>query len=514
MKRIFRKIQIALKKNKAPDNLSRFTKLVSNTKSYNTSLGILTLQKIIGQGGNGIVYQCQLNQNQIAVKFLVTRTKGKSAKIKLKRFQAEYQNVMMLSDKNHLVGYIDYDILLAEDQFGIFEIPMIMMKQYDRSLAKETEVRDKVNFERLYNFLIDSIEYIHNNGIIHRDLKPENILIKDKKPVLADFGIASYNPEIFKLRADTKKNERIANRLFSAPEQEKSNQEPHQTMDIYAFGQILHWYVFGSTHRGTNRTKISSVIEGTDVYDSIINKCLENNSVNRFQNILEIKQFFEKNKEKWCWYFVELFDKILVSNFPITESKIVKCEDQNRINKLLQNLSQEKEKFGHHLWWHDGRGNLSIKNIYKQSEAKWKINQDELIIRKLWIYHDYKQYNDYILFQYEIDEPFDLRGNESYYVGIVNDEHIISHEEIDNGYAEVNNTILDLKNEKSELHYRQKKKGWRFISLRYNCVIHRGNDMVVRAFIERLKSGVEPSPEDFRDFNHTLLNHQHDKLHE
>lgn len=511
---LIRKIQIAFNKNKVTDNYSRFTEIVSGRKTFNTSLGSLALQKIIGQGGNGIVYQCKLNEHQIAVKFLVTKTKGKSAKIKLTRFQAEYQNVMMLSDKNHLVGYIDYDILVIEDKYGDLEIPMIIMRQYDGSLAKKAIERNKVNFEKLYKFLIESIEYVHNNGIIHRDIKPENILIKDNKLVLADFGIASYNPEMFKLRADTKKGERIANRLFSAPEQENSNQSPHQNMDIYAIGQILHWFVFGSTHRGTNRTKISSVLEGTEIYDSIIEKCLNNNPDNRFQSILEIKQFFEDNKERWCWYFVELFDKVLVSSFPRTESQIVRCDDQARINGMLSKLSEEKEKFGHHLWWHDGRGNLSISKFYQQTESKWKINQDEYIIRKIWVHHDYKQYNDYILFQYEIDEPFNLRGEESYYVGIVNNEHIISHEEIDNGYAEINNSIVDLNNEKSELHYRQKKKGWKFISLRYNCVLQRGNDQTVRAFMERLNNGVEPTPDEFKQLNHDLLSHQHNKLHE
>jgi serine/threonine protein kinase len=38
--------------------------------------------------------------------------------------------------------------------------------------------------------VLRGLEHLHENDILHRDLKPANILLKDKTPLLADFGLA------------------------------------------------------------------------------------------------------------------------------------------------------------------------------------------------------------------------------------------------------------------------------------------------------------------------------------
>ena len=39
---------------------------------------------------------------------------------------------------------------------------------------------------------MDAIQQLHHLGVVHRDIKPENLRVKDGKPVLIDFGIASW----------------------------------------------------------------------------------------------------------------------------------------------------------------------------------------------------------------------------------------------------------------------------------------------------------------------------------
>jgi serine/threonine-protein kinase len=123
---------------------------------------------------------------------------------------------------------------------------------------------------------MDSLEFIHKQNIVHRDLKPDNILVNKNELVLTDFGIAYYNPEYFSFKAKTIKNERLANYLFSAPEQSEGNVGPNPTMDIYALGQICQWYVTGKIHRGTDRERITKYMEDADLVDSIIERCLAN----------------------------------------------------------------------------------------------------------------------------------------------------------------------------------------------------------------------------------------------
>jgi serine/threonine protein kinase len=303
--------------------LSKFIKNSSN--KINLALGEFTLTKQLGQGGNGLVYEANFLDQIVAIKFLITEATGKSKQQKLQRFLAEYFNIVKINDLANIVRYIDYDLLKITDDGELLEIPVIIMKRYDSSLERQQIKKNKEEYKSLFSFLLDTVEKIHNIGIIHRDIKPENILVESDKFVLADFGIANYNPVMFKAKAMTGKDERLGNRLFSAPEQEEKNVTPHPTMDIYAIGQVLQWYATGKTHRGTSREKISITFKEMEFLDPIIEKCLKNNPTERFQSIKEIRNFLkekEKNKPD-PFKYLELFNDILVRNFPKNENRVV-----------------------------------------------------------------------------------------------------------------------------------------------------------------------------------------------
>lgn len=492
----------------------RFSTFIKGQKSkIILSIGEIKLVKKIGQGGNGIVYSGKILNNEFAIKFLLSDVTGKTLQTKKQRFLAEYFNVVTLKYSKGIVRYIDFDILKIEDSEGVLEIPVILMKLYDKSLAKEI-ANSFEDFISLTDFLLTTVDSIHNQGIVHRDIKPENILVDVTEFVLADFGIANYNPKIFELRAQTDSKERIGNRLFSAPEQENTGIEAHPTMDIYAIGQVLQWYATGETHRGTNRKKIKSVFENLGDYDYVIEKCLSNNPEDRFQNIKEINEFLNElsKKEKNIWRYIYNFSEVVVRNFPKNETGIIYSNNLSRIDKLFQTFRDQEEKFENHLWWHDGLGNMDFK-LNNKGHGIWKLGDSEYVIKELWINYDSSFFNDFILVHYDKGEPFTVNDKETYYTTIVDGQHHISYSEYQNGFAEINDEVIPLAEHHVEFIDRQNHEGYFFIATRFHCVLRTKNDKTVRDFIEKIEAAKgKLTIEDFKIFQREIRKHKHEEV--
>lgn len=488
----------------------RFSKYIKEKhKKIDLNLGQVKLIDVLGQGGNGIVYNATIVEESVAIKFLITETTGSLLKSKRDRFIAEYFNVAKLENSNGIVKYFDYDLFSFEDSEGHVDLPVIIMKKYESSLAKLQENKSEEGFIKLFDFLLDTVEKIHHQGIIHRDLKPENILIENDNYFLADFGIASYNPEIFNIRADTSKKERLGNRLFSAPEQELANVEAHATMDIYAIGQILQWYVTNETHRGTNRIRISSIFKNLRIYDNIIDKCLSHVPQSRFQDIAEIKNYLERSQEKDIFEYMYDFNHILRSNFPKNDFGIIHSHALNRIDKLLQGLKDYEDKFDGNLWWCDGIRSNEV-SLTKKGEAIWKLGSREYSIKEIWIHYDESIFNDFILIHYLPSEPFILNGNKQYYTTIVNNKHHITYSEYENGFAEIEDDIINLSEHNVELIERQKEGGYFFIGIKYHCILCLENENNVIDFIKKLKEiDGKIDIEKFRDFQWEIRKHKY-----
>lgn len=245
---------------------------------------VTNIQKQIGQGGNSMVCFGKLNDEDVAVKILINYNEDKK-----NRFYLEYYNIIK-SVKN-------YDGIVHQYFLGImkvenYEFPYIVMKKYQSQLIYADNISEEQLFKYI-NELIVPLKYIHKLGITHRDLKPQNILIdEDGKINISDFGIAYYDPDNFVLTGHTVKHDRLANYDFSAPEQRNAKYIPNATTDIYAFGQIIQWLVFGETHKGTNRKKLMKKYNTKKMkqLDKIVDKCLSNDPKDRYQSFEEIEE--------------------------------------------------------------------------------------------------------------------------------------------------------------------------------------------------------------------------------
>lgn len=474
----------------------------SNDNVLKTYLGKVTEMKEIGEGGNGLVYEGNLHGFEIAIKFLVSNRSKK-----VKRFKAEFLNISTLPANNNIVKLISYqEFEIKENKF-----PAIIMKKYFDSLVRPQEI-NKSQLEKLFNFLIKTLEFIHDNGIIHRDLKPQNILVdKNDNFILTDFGIASYDPEKFKLKAETRRGERLANFDFSAPEQTEKNVSPNKNMDIYSMAQICQWYVTGKIHRGTNRESLQKYLPNCDVIDTIIKRCLANNPNERPQTIKEIydirEQVTHEKMKKDPWKYLDLFGKALGKSLPKRLNQLTHLNNVSIINRVLNNLS--KEDFENELWYSNGRA-FNPANLQNIDKGIWLLDYLEFKPDSMWIYYTLEEYCDFILIKTKSMSSFGIYEKEYDHeeAGYVDGKHYITRSEYDNGYAEVEGEIIDLSEHEVELRRRYLTEKYFFIGTRYHCIINGKNDGYVRKFIEKAKNN-SITENDFKELTAKIRMNKH-----
>lgn len=435
----------------------------------------------IGQGGNGLVYLATINEKEVAIKFLIADSERK-----LIRFKSEYFNTNYVRDNLcNIVNMIHYEELKIQDEIII---PFIIMSRYSNNLKKyrteKGEIEEK-DFINLSNFLFSTLDSIHKKGIIHRDIKPENILVdEDGKFVLSDFGIAHYEKEDFPIDNKTKKGERLANIEFSAPEQISNQYEVTQAADIYSMAQILYWFVFGAVNRGTGSEYISQKYHWTDanIYDSIINRCLRNNPLERFQSIDEIIQFYnsQKNQSKDLDPFddMEKFHEAVLSVVPEFYNHAVSIADKETMCELFDRIFASK--YNQSLEFNTGRGNNTIPSITKLENDDFLMGERQLNIKSIWGLFTDDVYDDILLLEIDKSLPYLIDGNEYNSIAVIENKHIVPYNAISSGYVRYDGKVHKV----SELNIQERFIGndYKVIAIApfHNCTVIEENDEYLR----------------------------------
>lgn len=139
-------------------------------------------------------------------------------------------------------------------------------------VTKSQSRKAKDVYEKIFNELLDAMEYFHSKQIIHRDLKPSNILITNNgnNVKIIDFGLSDTDDYvILKQAAGTRK--------YAAPEQMIPNNTIDCRADIYSLGIILK----------NNFPKS---------YQKIADKCAQQDKERRFSSVDEIRNYIKKKK--------------------------------------------------------------------------------------------------------------------------------------------------------------------------------------------------------------------------
>lgn len=210
------------------------------------TLGTCTIERVIGQGGMGVVYLArqQRPSRYVAVKVLLPSVamNVQTHQLYLARFRREADIIATL-EHVHIVPIYEYG-----EQDGLAYLVMPYLQ--GGSLYDILEKQGSFSLQETVKYIgqiADGLGYAHAHGIIHRDLKPSNFLLhSDRRLLLSDFGIAhilqtDITEEAVPLTAT---GTFAGTPLYMAPEMFRGEQIDHR-VDIYALGIILFQLLSG-----------------------------------------------------------------------------------------------------------------------------------------------------------------------------------------------------------------------------------------------------------------------------
>jgi serine/threonine protein kinase len=463
-------------------------KHLKQNRFLSTWLGDVEIIAPLGEGGNAIVYSAKFGKNLIALKFLAEDS-AKEQTDRYKRFVAEFRELIQLADTGLVTSIFALGYLAVDEQ----KFPYIAMKRYPFTLKgwMENNHSDE-EIEKMIYGLLDCLELIHSRNIVHRDLKPENIFINDRnQPVLADFGIAWFDPVHYERLAHTTTGERLANFKFSAPEQFTKNPTPTPTMDLFALGQIIQWMITGDTHRGVGRNRFGDHFAE---FDSVVDQLLQQDPSKRPETIDKVRKliqgFQENSEDTWSdGRKYETLDEFSILLASMTPGKLGLIEIPHQrfemfLDKFCEFLNQNR------LWATRGWENFEINTAKRLDEHIWLLNSTECKIQGIWIYKSTRSpLHSFVLFDCAPMEPFFGSPNstgQEYAAWFI--DRYVSEDERWDGYAEIGGEIVDLKG-KEEPRSRQTIRNFWFIGTEINSVVvSKFDDTVHQVYEELIRS--------------------------
>ncbi|MBV5246121.1 transporter substrate-binding domain-containing protein [Mycolicibacterium sp. PAM1] len=260
-----------------------------------TPFGHYRLQKLIGQGGMGEVYQAYDTKTDRVVALKVLPHHMAQDETFQARFRRESQAAAGINDPHvvpiHGFGEIDgrlyLDMRLIEGRnLGT------MLQETDKPLGAAFAVM-------IVDQVANGLDAAHRLGLIHRDIKPSNILVTDKDFVyLIDFGLVRTAGE----QGLTTAGSTLGTLAYMAPERFEGG-EVDARSDIYALTCVLYECLTGarpypaeSLEQQIAGHMVSPIPRPSDVdprlaaFDEVIAKGMAKKPAKRYQSAGELAE--------------------------------------------------------------------------------------------------------------------------------------------------------------------------------------------------------------------------------
>ena len=251
--------------------------------------GRYEIQKELGKGAMGVVYQARDPQINRTIALKVLREDRVTSEDFVKRFLKEAMAIGRLSHPNIVTIY---DV--GQDHDTIYLAMEYLEGQPFNDIIRERTLSFP-EIAELAVQLAECLDYAHKKGIVHRDIKPSNIMLTPEGKVkLTDFGIARIEDP--SMHQQTRAGEILGTPVYMSPEQ-VMGQPLDGRSDLYSLGVILYELAAGRRpYSGENLAAIFRAITLDDPQDastinpsippdlaSLIMKGLHKDASQRFQ---------------------------------------------------------------------------------------------------------------------------------------------------------------------------------------------------------------------------------------
>lgn len=202
-------------------------------------LGRFEIRKRLGTGATGSVWCARDARLARWVALKVPHATRVMSETSAARFQTEARAAAAISHPN----VVQVHEVLIEDG-----LPILIQQWIDGpSLAKYMKDHGPLDFDQAAQWMsqiADAVACAHEKGIVHRDLKPANVMLNQDRPMVLDFGLASYPQFSSGL---TSEGTVLGTPAYMSPEQAEGSEIANQpATDIYALGTILYEMLVGT----------------------------------------------------------------------------------------------------------------------------------------------------------------------------------------------------------------------------------------------------------------------------
>jgi WD40 repeat protein len=225
-----------------------------------TVIGDCRIERLIGRGGMGRIYEARQGSPQRLVAIKVLLEAGVSPEATL-RFEHEAAALARLRHPG--IAHV-YTAGVADGPGGALPYLVMELIPHARSItahadAENLPVRQRVE---LFVGVCEAAAHAHRQGLVHRDIKPGNILVEQGGAVkLIDFGIAHAmrrddDPQATRDAAGARRS--MGTPQYMSPEQfHESRDDLDQRSDVYSLGLVLYELVSGGRPYAVDSTRIT-----------------------------------------------------------------------------------------------------------------------------------------------------------------------------------------------------------------------------------------------------------------